>query len=155
MYGITKIQAFEDITLVSFHGIPPDLPLLGEIFTGFADAGINIDMISQTAPLGGSVSISFTCGDTDMVKVLAIAKDLQEKYPDFKPLVTSGNAKVQLYGEEMRETPGVFARLLRCMSGIGVQIMQVTTSEVDISMLVDPAHLGQVLSVVNDAYGIA
>ena len=154
MYGITKIESFDDITLVSFHGIPADLPLLAGIFTGFAEAGINIDMISQTAPLGGTISVAFTCLDTDMVEVLAIAKDLQEKYPEFKPMVTSGNVKVQLYGEEMRETPGVFARLLGCMSGLGVELKQVTTSEVDISMLIDPAHLEQVLVAVNSTYGI-
>ena len=157
MYGVTRIDVCEEVTLISFNNIPLDTPLLSDIFTGFAQADIVIDMISQAAPIGDKIHISFSCMDSDMVKVLALSKELQAKYPGMKPLVTSGNCKLQLYGEEMRHTPGVFAKMLSALSGLeeAVELKQITTSEVDISLLVLESQREDVLRVLKLAFEIA
>jgi aspartate kinase len=154
MFGITKIDTIEAVALISFCDIPLDVPLLAGIFTGFSDAGINIDMISQTAPVGGKVSISFTCMESDMVKLLGLSKELQARYPGIRPMVSSGNTKIQLYGEEMRTTPGVFAKLLASLTGVDIEIRQITTSEVDISLLVSQAHEERTLTAVRAGFQI-
>lgn len=154
MFGITRIDAIEEVALVSFNDIPLDIPLLADIFTGFSNADINIDMISQTAPVGERVSISFTCMESDMVKVLALSKELQAKYPKIRPMVSSGNTKIQLYGEEMRETPGVFAKLLESLVGLELEIRAITTSEVDISLLVPEARQEQALTAVRTGFRV-
>lgn len=154
MFGITRIDTIEEVALLSFNDIPLDLPLLADIFTGFSSAEINIDMISQTAPVGDRISISFTCMERDMVKVLALSKELQAKYPRIRPMVSSGNTKIQLYGEEMRETPGVFAKLLESLTGLDVEIRAITTSEVDISLLVPEARQERVLDAVRAGFRV-
>ncbi|MDL2233139.1 ACT domain-containing protein [Ruminococcaceae bacterium OttesenSCG-928-L11] len=155
MYGITRIDTIDEVTLVSFPSIPVDLPLLAEIFTAVADEDILIDMVSQTAPVGDKIGIAFTCMDSDMVKVLELTRQLQAKYPKIKPLVSNGNSKIQLYGEEMRVTPGVFARMLSCLAGLDIEIKQVTTSEVDISLLVSEADLEQSVDALAKGFGLA
>ena len=155
MYGVTRIDVCEDVTLISFNNIPLDTPLLSEIFTGFAREDIVIDMISQTAPVGDNVNISFSCMDSDMVKILRLSRELQAAYPGIKPLVTSGNCKLQLYGEEMRHTPGVFAKMLSALSGLTVELKQITTSEVDISLLVLASQREEIFAALKEAFQIS
>ena len=57
-----------------------------------------------------------------------------------KPLISGGNVKLQLFGEEMRTTPGVAARAIAALAKAEAELMLVTTSEVDISLLVTKAH---------------
>ena len=154
MYGVSKIDVIEEVALISFNGIPLHLPLLPEIFQGFADEEIVIDMISQTAPVGDTINISFTCMDRDIVKVLQLSKELGERHAGIKPMVTSGNCKLQLYGAEMRTTHGVFARLLTCLSGLDIGIKQITTSEVDISLLVGAPDLDRALEAVRKGFQV-
>lgn len=154
MNGVSRIDYQEDVALVSFGGLPAGIALTAEIFSAFSDAGIVIDMISQTAPVGDRTSVSFTCSGSDMVKVLEISKRLSESYPALKPMVSSGNCKIQLYGEEMREAHGVFASVLNAISGTEVELRQITTSEVDISLLVSGAHLDTALPLLKQRFGI-
>lgn len=154
MYGVTKIDVIEEVALISFNKIPVDIPLLAEIFTSYGRENILVDMISQTAPVGNEISIAFTCMDADMVKILQLSRELRVKYPQIRPMVTSGNCKIQLYGQEMRSTPGVFAKLLECLSGLSVELKQVTTSEVDISLLVSEAHLAEAFAAVKKAFEV-
>lgn len=154
MYGVTRLDTCEDIALVSFKKIPLSLPLLAAIFEQFAQNSINIDMVSQTAPTGHNVSISFTCLGSDMVQVLAITNSLSESHPQLRPMVSSGNCKIQLFGEEMRSMPGVFARAIRRLSETAVEVQQVTTSEIDISLLVSAAHFDEAVTALSDAFGL-
>lgn len=152
MHGVIRMDTSEEIALISFKKIPSSLSLLSDIFGEFADRGINIDMISQTAPTSGHVSISFSCLDSDMVGVLQISKLLQEKYPEIQPLVSSGNCKVQLFGEEMRITPGVFAKVMSTLRNTQVELQQITTSEVDISLLLGAVHLEEAAKALKAAF---
>lgn len=154
MYGVTCIETFEEVALISYKKIPSDPALLADIFGCFGREGINLDMISQTSPISDRVSVSFTCFDRDMVKVLAISKALSGKYPGLQPLVASGNCKIYLYGEEMRRTPGVFARAMECLGKAGVEPQLVTTSEVDISLLVTAARLEETRDALKEAFQV-
>lgn len=141
MNGVSRLDVVENVALISFKKIPHNLAFLADIFGRFSGQGVVIDMISQTSPLGGNVSISFSCLDKDMVKVFEISKELGAKYPQVRPMVSSGNCKLMLSGEEMRAAHGVFANVLACLAGADVDLLQVTTSETEISLLLPAANL--------------
>jgi len=154
MYGVTHLDICEEVALVTFRNIPCKLLLMADIFGRLAENGIIIDMISQTAPVGENVNISFTCKEVELVKVLELSKELKHKYPQAKPMVSSGNCKIRLYGEEMRSASGVFARALQALSSISMELQQITTSEVDISVLVQAAHLDEAVTVLKKCFEI-
>lgn len=155
MHGVSQMTVSENIALVSLKKIPHDLGLFAEVFGRFAGKGVNLDMISQTSPLGGNVSISFTCPDGDMVALLSVTKGLQKISPQLRPLVSSGNAKIQLSGEEMRTCGGVFARAARCLASARVELLQVSTSETDICLLVPAPCLDAAVSALRSAFSLA
>ena len=154
MNGVSKISVTEDVCLISFNNIPRDLSVTSQIMTEFAVQDINIDMISQSAPIGESANVSFTVQSEDLVRALAIIQRFREQHPLVRPIVSSGNCTVQLYGEEMRSMPGVAARAFSVVSSITNEIMLITTSEVDISILIAQHELSSVLDALKQHYGI-
>lgn len=133
----TKIKTVENVCLISFNQIPGDLKLAAEIFERFAVEEIIIDMISQTPSTGKLVDISFTCFEKDMVKIFKITKSINKLFSGIKPLVSTGNTKIQIENAGMNDYYGFFSRAISALSAENVEIKQITTSEVDISILVD------------------
>ena len=136
MNGVSKITVTEDISLVNFKNISRDLSVASRIMTEFSEQGINIDMISQSAPTGET---------KDLVRTLSIVQRFRMQFPNVRPSVSSGCCKIQLYGEEMRARPGVAAQAFRLVSEQTGDIRLITTSEVDISILIAEHDLPAVL----------
>lgn len=60
MNGIQSITLKDDVTLSLSRTPPPTSLLVRRIFQMISDAGIDVDMISQTPPHGSVPSLSFT-----------------------------------------------------------------------------------------------
>ena len=154
MNGVSKITVTEDVALITFGKIPFDTALIARIFQSFADAGVNIDMISQTAPQSNTVSLSFTILGSDLVRVLETSNAMRKENAAVVPMVSSGNCKIQLYGEEMRMMCGVAGNALAALAKANIGITIITTSEVDISVLVNAAQLPDALQTLENAFGV-
>ena len=152
MNGVSKILTLEGVAFISFKKIPNETGLMAGLFKSVADAGVCIDMVSQTSPLSGSVSVSFTFMESDMVNILRATKNLGE---NIKPTVASGNCKITLSGEEMRTTPGVYARALAALANAGSELLQGTTSETEVSLLIPAHHLDAAHAALKEAFCIA
>lgn len=154
MYGVSKLTVTDDVALITINRSPASVKLLSQILTRFSDEKINIDMISHAAPQGEYTSLSFSILGVDLVKALALTARISESMPTVKPLVSSGNCQIQLFGEEMATTPGVAARAMRALAGANVDITIITTSAVDISILVSAAHKENALAVLHAEFAL-
>ena len=74
--------------------------------------------------------------------------------PEVKPEILPGNCKVALYDANMVNTPGVAAKVFTLLAEAGIQVILVTTSEVDISLLVSEHDLPDALAIMREAYGV-
>ena len=140
MNGATKITVSDDITLVNLIDIPTDLVFASEIFGLFASHNINIDMISQSTPSSDQFNLSFTVPGTELENTLVIASAIREKYPKVKIAVNSGNSKIELYDEEMKNTYGVAYKAMKALADAKVIVNLITTSEVEISFLISSVY---------------
>lgn len=154
MNEITKITVTEDVTLITLRNSPSDMKFITHVFDLIASRGINVDMISQTAPFSEKVSLSFTVSDADMGELLELFAVLRAEYPGIKYDVTSGNCKVSLYGEAMRFVPGVAASVFDMIAQINTDIRIITTSEIDISLLVSELDADTVLEAFRKSFGV-
>ena len=148
--GITQITYADDITLITLSSLPCDSKAVADVLTAMSDSGVNVDMISQTAPQGGTIRLSFTLSD----EALGTALSVLSKLPAVKPEILPGNCKIALYDANMVNTPGVAANVFTLLANAGVQVILVTTSEVDISILVSAHSLPDALAVMNAAYSV-
>ena len=140
MNGVSRITTHDDVALITIRSQTSDQSLVGEIFNAFATANVVIDMISQTVPQGSTMDISFTTDSQSMVTVLTVINRIKEQYKQLKIMVTTNNCKVQLFGEEMRQMTGVASSAIQILLKNAIDIIMITTSEVDISFIISPAH---------------
>ena len=145
MYEIT---VREDVTLISMHDSPADIGTVADVLQKIADAGINVDMISQTPPNGQHSSLSFTVDGDEFGGILRVCAEMREKNPDLKISVSSGNCKISVYDAQMNEEAGYAAKVLAAAASVRSDIRMVTTSECDISILVVQADLENTVQAI-------
>lgn len=134
--AISKISFTEDLTLITLANAPKNRGVIASIFREIAGAGINVDMISQAPPYREAVSVSFSVLDKDFAPALKIIGKFQGDLPGLRTDVNPGNVKITAFGEEMRDTLGVAADFFDILDKAGVSIKLISTSEVDISVLI-------------------
>ena len=89
----------------------------------FADTGVVVDMISQSAPHGTSMDFSFTASSGDLPLVMkAISAANLDKDAKASPLISVGYSKLNLFGEEMVTSCGVAARALNALAMAGIEV---------------------------------
>ena len=151
---ISKINITYNVALVTIENIPNNTRLVSDIFNTIAQQNINIDMISQAPPFRGSISISFSLPSDDLVKALSALNKFKKSIKDLQIEIDADNTKLQVYGEAMRDIPGVAAGLFTVLANEGLEIKLVTTSEVDISYLIYEKDVDKALNAIKKKYEI-
>jgi aspartokinase len=128
--------------------------LIPDIFNAIAEQNINIDMISQAPPYRGVINLSFTLPSDDLVKAISVLNKFKKIVPGLFIEINAENTKLSVYGEQMKNIPGVAAKLFTIFAGNGIDIKLVTTSEVDISYLIDEKDVDKALKAIKDEYNI-
>ena len=149
MYGVSKISSEQDILLTTFPGAQYSAQSLAEHLNVFAKAGIVVDMICQSAPRGDSVDFSFTTSYDNFAAVMKAIPAAAKANP---PLISGGYSKINLFGEEMVTSCGVAARALAALAEAGVEIALITTSDLDLSLLVRQQDEDAALNALTAAF---
>lgn len=150
---VTKISYTNEITLISLS--LPSSGAVAQVLSAFSSAGINVDMISQTAPQGGAVRMSFSLSDRDLADALTVLGKLRSGDKGLSPEILPGNCKIAFYDSDMVHTPGVAAKVFALLSDANISIMLITTSDVDISILINAHDLSDALQVMSNAFSVA
>ncbi len=141
----TTISTLHGITLITLQSSPANVGFVSEVFERIEKKNVNIDMISM-APIHGAVTtLSFTIDDDDLVTMLGFTAELKNDM-DIKAIVSSVNHKISVYDPDMKNTPGVASRVFRAIRNSNADIRLITTSEVEISLLVSEADFDTVLA---------
>ncbi len=151
MYGVSKITSEQNIMLTTFPGAQYSAKSLAEHLDVFARAGIVVDMICQSAPRGEAVDFSFT---TSYANFAAVMKALPEAAKVHPPLISGGYSKINLFGEEMVTSCGVASRALSALARENIEIALITTSDLDISLLIRQQDEDAALAALTKAFGL-
>lgn len=140
-----KLEVTENVSAVSFYNVPLDRTIMEDTLRIVANAGINVDMISMTAPTSEIFSFGFTVNDDDIPKLLGVVKELREK-DCVSPMINSSNRKIVIKTGEMTETVGFAARVFEILNRLDAMILMITTSVDEISVLIRNADADAVCS---------
>lgn len=143
----TQISTVSNITLITLQGSPATTSFIADALTRISELDINIDMISMPPNHGANAGLSFTIDDDDLIKILAFTKTLKEE-TGIKVIVSSVNHKISVYDPAMKNTPGMAARVFNAIAASDADIRLITTSEVEISLLVTEADYDTVLAAL-------
>ena len=130
-----NITVTENVSAVTFNNVPLYKTIMEDTLTAVAEAGINIDMISMTAPTSERFGFGFTLDDDDMPKLLTVVKRLKE-YHDITPMINSSNRKIVIKTGEMEAQAGFAAKVFNLLNKIDAMILLITTGVDEISVLI-------------------
>ena len=130
-----NITVTENVSAVTFNNVPLYKTIMEDTLTAVAEAGINIDMISMTAPTSERFGFGFTLDDDDMPKLLSVIKKLKEKH-DITPMINSSNRKIVIKTGEMEAQAGFAAKVFNLLNKIDAMILLITTGVDEISVLI-------------------
>lgn len=150
MSASTVISTVDNITLITLQEFPANVTSIAKIFDAISQYGINIDMISMAPTHGATTGLSFTISDEDMIDILGFTSKLKRE-TDIDVIVSSVNHKISVYDPLMKNTPGIAAQVFNAISGTDADIRLITTSEVEISLLVTEADFDTVLGAIQKA----
>ena len=153
MYGVSKISLEENIMLVTFPGAQYSAKSLAEYLNVFAKAGVVVDMICQSAPRGEAVDFSFSASYSVFPTVMKLLPEVTVEGAA-APLISGGYAKINLFGEEMVTSCGVAARALSALAENSIEISLITTSDLDISLLVHESDVDTATKALKAAFSL-
>ena len=148
MYGVSKINIEPSLMMISVQDVEFKGNSLARYLQIFADNGVVVDMISQSAPHGTTIASS---SDLPLVmKAISVAN--LDKDAKASPLISVGYSKLNLFGEEMVTSCGVAARALNSLAMAGIEVLLITTSDLDISLLVHAENEDAAYEALKKAY---
>ena len=130
-----NITVTENVSAVTFNNVPLYKTIMEDTLTTVAEAGINIYMVSMTAPTSERFGFGFTLDDDDMPKLLGVVKKLKEKH-DITPMINSSNRKIVIKTGEMEAQAGFAAKVFNLLNKIDAMILLITTGVDEISVLI-------------------
>lgn len=151
---VTSINVTYNVALITVDNLPNDILLISNIFNKIAEQNINIDLISQAPPYRGNINLSFTIPAEDIVKAISGLNTFKKDVPGMRIEVDSDNTKLAIYGEDMKNTPGIAARLFSALAKEGIEIKLVTTSEVDVSYLIFEKDVDRAILSIKREFGL-
>lgn len=151
---VSNINITFNVALITMENLPNNTKLISDIFNTIAGLKINIDMISQAPPFRGSMSLSFSLPSDDVVKALSGLNKYKKEFKDLQIEIDADNTKLQVFGEGMRNIPGVAAKLFTILANEGIEIKLVTTSEVDISYLIYEKDVDKAIASIRKEFDL-
>ncbi|HHV98524.1 MAG TPA: ACT domain-containing protein [Clostridiaceae bacterium] len=151
---VTSISVTYNVALITVDNLPNNMKLISDIFSSIAQQNINVDMISQAPPYRGYINLSFSLPSDDLIKAISTLNKFKKDIPDLRIEVDNNNTKLSVYGENMKDLPGVAARLFTILASNSIEVKLVTTSEVDISYLILEKDVDKAINAIKKEYNI-
>ncbi len=150
--GIAYSRNESKVTLTEIADRPG---LAAMVFGPLAGAGVNVDMIVQSASHDGeSADITFTVGAADLERALAVLGEERGTLGFNELLSDSDVVKVSVIGVGMRTHAGVARTMFETLSEKGINIQVISTSEIKISVLIAEEYTELALRSLHAAYGL-
>ncbi len=125
-----------DVAKISLAGVLDRPGIAHALFEPLAQAGINVDVIVQTASFEGVTDISFTVSGSDLARAVDLVRPIADDVGASKLDSAADLAKVSIVGTGIQSTPGYAARMFGILAEAGVNIEMITTSDIRITCVV-------------------
>lgn len=127
-----------------------------KLFNHLANHNINVDIILQSVGRDGTKDISFTVAEDAWEEAKAIIeRHGQTSLKCQKIDVEKDVAKVSIVGAGMMSNAGVAAKMFEALYDCGVNIKQISTSEIRVTVLIDQKHVEKAMNAVHEAFSLA
>ena len=152
--GITSIP---DVALMNLQGsgMMGETGFSGRLFNALAQKSINIILITQAS---SEYSITFAINSEDVEKAIAaIEEEFAYEFSENKlePVKVEKNVSVvAIVGENMRQTPGIAAKMFQSLGRNGINVIAIAqgSSEYNLSVVIPKDDLSKSLNALHQSF---
>lgn len=153
---VSGVACDKNVTQIALLGLKDKPGVAFKLFHHLANHNVNVDMILQSVGRDGTKDISFTVTEDMTDTAIETIKRHEGKSLEYQELnITKDVAKVSVVGAGMMSNPGVAAKMFEAIYDANVNIMQISTSEIRVTVLIDEKYSDRALNSVHDAFGLA
>jgi aspartate kinase len=144
-----------EVSRITFLGLPNRPGVAAAIFDELGGRRILIDDIIQNINADGqTVTLSFTVEGGEAGEAQAVAELIAKRFGAERIAIDDQLARVSIVGVGMRSHSGVAGRMFSALAAAGVNIENISTSEIVISVLVRRADGEKALQAVHRAFSL-
>jgi aspartate kinase len=149
--GITHDRSQAKISLLRV----PDRPgIAAQVFGAVAAKNVVVDMIVQNISRDGFTDISFTLPRGDHARARAALEAIARQVGAEGISHDERVAKVSIVGVGMRSHSGVAAQMFTALSGEGINIQMISTSEIAVSCVIEDKYAELAVRALHDTFGL-
>ena len=131
----------------------PDRPgIASRVFGGLGAENIVVDMIVQNISRDGYTDISFTLPRADRTRAEGVLAALAREVGAEGVTADDRVAKISIVGVGMRSHSGVAARMFATLSGEGINIQMISTSEIAVSCVIEDKYTELAVRALHDVF---
>ena len=149
--GITHDRSQAKISLLRV----PDRPgIAAQVFGAVAAKNVVVDMIVQNISRDGFTDISFTLPRADRARAEEVLGALAREIGAQGVVADDRVAKISIVGVGMRSHAGVAARMFETLSGEGINIQMISTSEIAVSCVIEDKYTELAVRALHDVFAL-
>jgi aspartate kinase len=140
---------------VTLHGMPHAAGIAAEIFGEIGRRNISVgDIIQGVGESGRAVTVSFMVDAAHLDAAKAAAEQIARRYAGARVEVSDELARLRVVGIGMRAHSGIAARLFEALAAENVNIENISTSEIVISVLMPVGDGERALQAVRQVFDL-
>ena len=152
---VSGVATDKNVVQISVEGLENKPGVAFKLFQHLANHNINVDMILQSVEHGGKQDISFTVTEEDAEEAInTLDRHKESSLKCDKTTITRDVAKVSVVGAGMMTHPGVAAKMFEALYDCGVNIRQISTSEIRVTVLVDEKYVEDAAEAIHDKFSL-
>jgi aspartate kinase len=143
------------VSRITLHGVPHQAGIAAKLFREIGTQKVNVDDIIQSvSSCGSNVTMSFIVAAEQTDRARAVSEEIARNLGGAEVEITENLARLRVVGMGMRSHSGVAGRLFDAIAAEGINIENISTGEVVISVLIPEQDGRRALEVVQDAFGL-
>ena len=147
--GVAKDNNVARIAIVGLDDTPG---VAFKIFNKLAQAKVNIDIILQSVGRDGTKDITFTVTADQADEAVAAIEAMNDVLTYKSVSADTSISKVSVVGAGMETHPGVASKMFEALSDEKINIQNISTSEIKISVLIDEKDADRAVVAIHDKF---
>jgi len=153
---VSGVACDKNTARIAVIGLEDQPGVAFKLFNHLANHNINVDIILQSVGRDGTKDISFTVERDSLDEAVAtIERHRSTSLKCQKVDVERNVAKVSIVGAGMMTNAGVAAKMFEALYDVGVNIKQISTSEIRVTVLIDEKYVERAMNAVHEAFSLA
>lgn len=141
-------------TRVTVSDLPDRPDAMAAVFDDLGEAGLSVDMIIKNLGKDGKANLTFSINTDQFARAEKVISGTLKKVGSGSVRSAGEVAKLSIVGVGMISHPGVAGLLFKALASVGVNSELITTSEIKISVAIDPARADEAVRAVHQAFGL-